>query len=359
MTLPATVVIGAGVIGCLIARELTARNPQGCVTVLDSDAVGAGASRRSAGLHLPRGATARTRCMSSYSHAYYADLKRSRPELPIHPVAATVISSRGRADQLGGGYLREAALVPARRLQGAALRLPPGSRGWHVAGCHYADVYRLTNAVAAQLRPRVLFLEGLAVTGLTVGGGAVTVHGGTGERLRADSVVLAPGPWLSAPAWRELIAPLGLRVKKIVALHIEQRPDPADEAVILDDDDAFLLPLADRQHWLFSYSCREWDVDPDGLGSGLSAGDIALARDCLRRYTPSLADACRSGRVFCDAYSPDAEPVIRALDGAGQIVFAGAASGSGYRLAPAIAAQVADLLYGQRNEGATVDNEYV
>lgn len=74
MAQPAIAVIGAGIVGCLVARELAARDPEVSITVLDRDAVGAGASRRSAGLHLPRGATPRIRRMSAYSHAYYADL---------------------------------------------------------------------------------------------------------------------------------------------------------------------------------------------------------------------------------------------------------------------------------------------
>ncbi len=348
MAQPVTAVIGAGVVGCLVARELAARDPEVSITVLDRDAVGTGASRRSAGLHVPRGATPRTRRMSAYSHAYYADLKLRRPEVPIRPVGATVITDCADGDRLGGGYLDQAAPTPVAGVPNRAVSLPEGSRAWRIEGCHYTDVYQLAQAIAAELRPRVRFLEGVAVTGLASGAGAVTVYGGTGERLVADSVVLAPGPWLSVPAWRDHLAPLGLRVKKVVALHIEQRPRPSDEAVIFDSDDAFLLPLIHRGHWLFSYTCQEWDVDPDALTAGLSA-----------RYSPALAGACGAGRVFCDAYSPGREPLVRALDQAERIVFAGAANGSGYRLAPAIGSEVADLLHFHRSEGVTGDHQHV
>jgi glycine/D-amino acid oxidase-like deaminating enzyme len=377
---PVVAVIGAGIVGCLAACEIAARDPAARVIVLDREAVGAGASRRSAGLHIPRGASPRTRRMSAYSHAYYADLRLRRPGLPIQPVGATVITSRAPGGRLGGGYLDVAAPVPvpapvplpapvpAPALAGGPPPpggwLPAGARAWRIAGCHYAEVSRLAQLIAADLRPRVRFLEGVAVTGLASAAGGVTVHLGTGERLAADRVVLAPGPWLSVPAWRHLLAPLRLRVKKVAALHIEQRPGPADEAAIFDDEDAFLLPLADRGHWLFSYTSRDWDVDPDALAGGLSAADLEAARDCLRRYSPALADACRSGRVFCDAYSPGQEPLVGAVDGPGRIVFAGAASGSGYRLAPAIGAQAADLLHlppgpTQLSEGVTGDHQYV
>jgi glycine/D-amino acid oxidase-like deaminating enzyme len=347
-------VVGGGVIGCLVARELTARAPGTPVTVLDRDAAGAGASRRSAGLHLPRGHSDRTRRMSAYSHAYYADLKRGDPALPIEPVGATVVSRDGTGAI--GRYLPQAAPVPVTAVP--RVTLPAGSRAWHITGGHYCDVYRLAQALAARLRPRVAFCEGVAVTGLVPGRDAVTVRCGTGALLEAGGVILAPGPWLAAPAWRDLLAPLGLRVKRVVALHIGHKPGPADEAVLFDSDDAFLLPLTHRGHWLFSYYCRDWDVDPDGPVSALTAADISEARQILRRYSPALAEACTGGQAFCDAYSPAGEPVVRPLDEAGRIVFAGAAGGSGYRLAPAIAAEAVDLLLHQ-TEGVNGDPEYV
>ena len=343
-------VVGAGIIGCLVARELAARLPDRQVTVLDRDGVGSGASRRSAGLHLPRGGTDRTRRMSAYSHAYYAGLKRDHPELPIYPVGATMVTGPGKpGDQLIERYLPQAEATP----------LSAEHRTWRISGSHYCDVYRLTQALALRLRPAVEFAEGVAVTALEQDDHGVTIRCGTGARIEADAVILAPGPWLAAPAWRDLVAPLGLRVKRVVALHIARPPDPADEAMLFDADDSFLLPLAHRGHWLFSYACREWDVDPDRPAAGLTAADIDAARDCLRRYAPVLADACRGGQVFCDAYSPAREPVIQALDPAGRIVCAGAANGSGYRLAPAIAAQAVAQLAQHLHEGVTGDPQYV
>src|SRR5436305_1966397 len=161
MTQYATAVIGAGVIGCLIARELAARDPRARITVLDRDAAGAGASRLSAGLHLLIGATPRLRDMSAHSHGYYAGLARRPP---------------------------------------------------------------------------------------------------------------------------------GLRVKKVAALHIVQRPGPGVGAVLFARDDAFLLPLAHRGHWLLSYCCQEWDVAPGEL-TGLLASDTAAGHRLLRHFAPAMTGA--------------------------------------------------------------------
>jgi glycine/D-amino acid oxidase-like deaminating enzyme len=345
MAAPTIAVVGSGILGCLIAREIGARAPGVELTVLDRDAVGSGASRRSAGLHIPAGRTERVRRMAAYSQDYYRDLKRRHPSWPIHPVGMTVVAAHESAARVREAYLDQAGLARVERAPGAGVAVPPGCAVWDVEGCQYADVYALAQALARELRPAAHLREGVEVLAVEPDEDQVTLRLGTGETLSVDHAVLAPGPWLHDPAWKGLVAPLGARVKKIVALHIAREPAEHDRVVYFPDEDAFLLPLRDRGHWLFSYTCTEWDVDPDALREGLSAAHLEQARDLLRRYAPDLAARCTSGRVFCDAYSRDGEPQVQALDTAGRVVFAGAANGSGYRLAPALAAQAADLLH--------------
>ncbi|MCF2528821.1 NAD(P)/FAD-dependent oxidoreductase [Yinghuangia soli] len=344
-------VVGAGVLGCLITREILAADPGAQVTVLDRDLVAGGATRRSAGLHFPRGAVPETRAMAAESQRYYAQLVAERPELPIHGIGMTVVAAEASEAALHEAYLPEAGL---RRLDGAAAAaalpegaaVPEGMAAWTGDGCQYADVAALTQALAAELRPAAEFREGVAVTGVEPGADGVVLSLGTGDTITADRVVLAPGPWLAAPAWADLVAPLGARVKKIVALHLEQPVAAHDGAVVFHDEDAFLLPYRHRGHWLFSYTCPEWGVSPDAVDPALTAENRDQALEVLARYAPKLAARGVSGRVFCDAYGPGNVPQVRSLTDDGRVVFAGAASGSGYRFAPAIAAAAVRLLAG-------------
>ncbi|MBV9026346.1 MAG: FAD-binding oxidoreductase [Streptomycetaceae bacterium] len=340
-------VIGAGVLGCLIAREILVAAPGASVTVLDRDLVAGGATRRSAGLHFPRGTTPVVRAMASESQRYYSELAVKYPELPIHQLPMTVVAPESAEPRLREVYLPEANLRHLDDVPQVVARLPEGMGAWSGDGCQYADVPALTQALAAELRPSVEFREGVTVTGLDTDGDQVRLTLGTGDTLTAARVVLATGPWIADPAWRHLVEPLGARVKKVVALHVEQPPSDADGVVVFQDEDAFLLPYRYRGHWLFSYTCLEWDVDPDTVPSGLSTANRAQAREVLGHYAPQLVDHCVSGRVFCDAYSPDGAPLVRPLTDDKRLVFAGAASGSGYRLAPAIAAEAVRLLSAQ------------
>ncbi|WP_221890607.1 FAD-binding oxidoreductase [Streptomyces sp. WAC07149] len=337
-------VVGAGILGVLIAREVLARDPAATVTVLDREMIGSGATRRSAGLHFPRGADDTARTLAAESERFYADLHTARPDLPIHPLAMTVIAPEAAEERLREVYLPEAKLRWTTELPPAVPALPRDHGAWEGDGCQYADVHALTQLLAAELRPAVSFREGVAVETVAAGPGGARLTLTGGATLTAGHVVIAPGPWLAEPAWRELVAPLGARVKKIVALHVDVPPAPGDRAVVLDTEDAFLLPLHHRGHWLFSYTCQEWDADPATVDPALTAGHLREARALLTRYAPGLAAHCRSGRVFCDAYGPDGSPLATRLDPYGRLLFAGAAGGSGYRLAPALAARAADLI---------------
>ncbi|MFF4251304.1 NAD(P)/FAD-dependent oxidoreductase [Streptomyces sp. NPDC001663] len=332
-------IVGGGVIGALIAREAVAAFPGATVAVLERGLIGQGASSRSAGVHFPRGATERVRSMSEHSQRVWERLA-AELGLPIRALDATVVAA-GDADALSTTYLRLGdETAPADPARGWSA--PPGARAWQLDGCHYADVRAVAGRVLAGLRDQVTVLEGTEVTGLSSDGEHHRLSLGQGRELLARRVVLAPGPWLAHPAWAELVAPLGLRVKKVVAAHLESSPAPDDPLTIFHDEDAFLLPLHERGHYLFSYTCDRWDVAPDDVDLVLEQSDLEDARAVLGRFAPGLVARCTSGRVFCDAYSPRREPVVAELRPG--LVFAGAANGSGYRLAPAIAAETVAAL---------------
>ncbi|MFJ6618285.1 NAD(P)/FAD-dependent oxidoreductase [Kitasatospora sp. NPDC091335] len=332
-------VVGGGVIGALIAHEAVAAFPGLSVAVLERGLVGQGASSRSAGVHFPRGATERVRSMTEHSHRVWERLA-AELDLPIREVAATVVAT-GAGDAVPTSYLRLGGeTAPADPARGWAA--PAGARAWTLDGCHYADVQAVTGRVLARLRDQVAVLEGAEVTALAAEDGHHRITLGQGQELLARRVVLAPGPWIAHPAWAELLAPFGLRVKKVVATHLESAPAPDAPLAVFHDEDAFLLPLHERGHYLFSYTCDRWDVAPDDLEPGLERSDLDDARAVLGRFAPGLAARCTSGRVFCDAYSPRREPVVAELRPG--LVFAGAAGGSGYRLAPAIAAETVAAL---------------
>ena len=299
------VVVGAGIIGCLIAREMAARDPGATVTVLDRDAVGSGASRRSAGLHCPRGARRGCGAMSAHSHAYYAELGRRHPACRSIRVGDDRGRRRRAAVTAAEHYLAERRAARPGYLTGLAprARLVGVARGSRRAAWQSAAATTPTSRLARRLvgrgcDRRSSSPRASAVTGLTAG----RRRRHRAARHRRASCAPTRWCWRRArgwprPAWRDLLAPLGLRVKKVVALHIEPpaRPRrPGRSASTTRTRSCCRWP--DRGHWLFSYTCQEWDVDPDALTAGLLRRPTSARRaTCLRRYAPGAGRAVRLG----------------------------------------------------------------
>lgn len=128
----------------------------------------------------------------------------------------------------------------------------------------------------------------------------------------------------------------GTRVKKVAALHFADRPDPGAPAVVFWDDDAFFLPFPERGYTLFSFFCDEWDCLPESASLSLTAEDREQGVTYVSRRNPDLAGRYCGGRAFCDAYPRDATPFV-ARNGSGRLLAVGGCSGSGIRVAPALA----------------------
>jgi glycine/D-amino acid oxidase-like deaminating enzyme len=175
-------------------------------------------------------------------------------------------------------------------------------------------------------------------------GSCVRVRIADGRTLTAAGVVVSTGPLLLEGPWAAAARDLRVRVKKIVALHLQQSPQPDDPVIFFPEVDAFLLPAPERGQWLFSYTSGVWDCDPEPRAGVVTERDRSAGLAILQDRWPSLAATCCGGRASCDGYATDWTPVIQPIDPAGRIVLAGACSGSGARLAPAIGAAAAQLV---------------
>ena len=343
------VVVGAGIIGIMIAAHLVEARPAWRVVVLERGAVGSGATRFSAGLHFPYGRTETTRSFSRASEQAFEHLPAG-PTRAIRPIRYIGVVSKARRAQEEACFTRPVVAADSKLelladLLGTCLA-SADTDVFAVEGCHYAFPALVAEGLAAELRrhDRARIWEGARLCGVESRLESVVLTLADGRRLEARLVVLAVGPWACADPVRSLAAQLGVRVKKVVALHVDRLPRPDEPAIFFHDADAFLLPVIERGHWLFSFACQEWDVDPSEDELRITPRDRDDALTVLARYAPAWVERCGSGRVFCDAYGPADRPVVTPLPADQRIVFAGAANGSGYRLAPGFARAVGDLL---------------
>lgn len=231
---------------------------------------------------------------------------------------------------------------------------------WEPAG-GYADPSSATTsfAAAAQAKGAEVLLE-REVVGLLVEGGRVrAVETDRGERLEADAVVLAVGPWT-----RELVAQVGVDLPLTVERHpmaVVSAPGRAREVMPwswCDDrlanyarpegDDLVLVGTwagggtAHRD----PHAERGEDLDdPMSYKEGVDAEESAWILGHLTPRRPVVAELpVRSGYAGLYDMSPDDLPVIGAVPGTEGLTVVAGSSGHGFKLGPAVGEEVARLL---------------
>ncbi len=338
-------IIGAGIIGATTAYIAHLRMPEWRIALLDRSFVGDGATRYSAALDLPFGRTPRQQAMAARSGSFYRDLKVRYPELPIREVPfvlvdhARDISTAAAAFIDANLHLATAQEWHQIRLTYPELTLPQehmvmvGSNARHCSSTQLA--LALVNKACNDRN--VECWEGTEVRDVEdIPCGHMLIMG-DGRRIIAKRVVIATGPWLTSGPGGVFSQAAGIRIKKVAALHIDCCPPPDAPVLYFAGEDAFLLPLPEQRKLLLSFTAREWDCSAEISRLRIEPDDRALALSILNRYCPALVEDCSGGRVFCDAYSQDRAPFVARISTSHSLVVAGACSGSGMRLAPAIA----------------------
>jgi glycine/D-amino acid oxidase-like deaminating enzyme len=344
-------VIGAGIIGATTAYLAHVHRPEWHIVLLDRSFIGDGATHYSAALDLPFGRTARQRAMAARSASFYRDLKARYPDLPIREIRFALIAHEKDISNAAttfvdaGLHLASAQEWHQVRLKYPDLTLPQEYLVMMGGNARHSSSKQLTSALVNKAcnDGNVECWEGAEVRNVDGIPCGHMLALGDGRKITAKGVVIATGPWLTSGPRRAFSQAAGIRIKKVAAMHIDWCPPPDAPVLYFAAEDAFLLPLQEHRKLLLSFTSQEWDCRAEISKLRIDPDDRALALSILNRYCPALVEHCCGGQVFCDAYSQDRAPLVARISTLHSMVVAGACSGSGVRLAPAIAMEALEL----------------
>jgi glycine/D-amino acid oxidase-like deaminating enzyme len=352
-------IVGSGIIGATATYVAARQKPGWNILLLDRSLAAKGATAYSAGLDFPYGRTQYQKELTLASRQMYAEFRSAIPVLPIRQLPFVGIVSRSKVQEVVPRFTVDSIHCAHRSEVDQLLRAFPGLRIGPeqevLLGCVAAMGF--VEQVATLLigsvinAPRVQCWEGVAVTEVRAICGAHEVETLDGRKILARRVLVATGPWILNGPGAGIAGSLGVRIKKVAALHVLQLPSPDSPVVYFFDEDAFLLPVPELGRWIFSFTSQDWDCLPEGGALRIHAGERQSALAVLERYCPEFVLRCLGGQVFCDAYSRDRAPIIAADPEDRDFVVAGACSGAGFRLAPAIACSALHLFPNFSSQG--------
>jgi len=343
-------IVGGGIVGAWTLYLATLRHPRWRIVLVDRYRVGEGATAHSAGVLLATGRSARERRLAAISADLYGNIRAPFGLSTTRADVFWVVDARSNDEvravavdfSIDGGSVAQAEL---EHRVGVSMHLDDTHtvlRGG-TAISHEPGLIAKSLISAGLCSANVSCVEGVAVTMIQPSAVGAELRLADGRAFHAKRSVIAIGPWIAEQPFEPFANAHGVRIKKVVALHIDRPPQPDAVAVFFPKDDAYLMPLPARNQWLFSFHCDEWDCRPRKHALEINDRDRDVAKEVLRRYLPELADLCCGGRVFCDAYTSTGEPLVQ-LDPSRAAVFAGAGSGAGFRLAPGIASEALQLI---------------
>jgi glycine oxidase len=343
-------VLGAGVIGCAVAEELTRRGAT--VEMVDPRGTGLGASQASAGMlspftegrHDPLLQELGARSLAGYDglvarlRADGYDVRYSRAgsiELALDAAAADALAAESAALTRDGivHVLRDAAQArehtPAIGAALATLEIPA-----HGA----VHVPELVEAMWLSAERRGARLTLGRARAITPGHGTVRVETTDGP-IDAPHVVLAAGCWAGQI---DLAGAPPLPVRPVRGQLLSLRLPAVPIAQALWGPGCYMVPWNDGTILVGA------TVEEAGFDEQATVGGVSSLLDAAPRVLPAAALATFGGvRVGLRPGSPDSRPIIGRSARIDGLVYATAHFRNGALLAPVTAELVADLVEGR------------
>src|SRR5499427_6950840 len=347
------VVVGGGVNGASITYALAARGVK--VVLVEKGALASGASGRSSALvrmHYTNEWDSRLAWASFPVFKHWAELMGG-PAVFTHTGFVNVVAPafaenlRRNVEMLRGIGVNTTAITAAelKELQPFANVEDIGAAAYEPDSgyANPAETVEGFRRRAEDLGARIM--QWTRVTSIARRESRVLGVETSSGRIDAGAVVLAAGAW-SPRIGRELGLDLHARPKAIDTVAVARPPElQRGHMVFIDNVQGNYFRPEAGGLTLVGVPCQEWDIDPDTLGTGLSAQAADVGAQLMAHRIPAMerATLARGYRAF-DGYSRDRHAVLGRVNGIDGLYLATAFSGSGFKIAPAVGICMAELI---------------
>jgi glycine oxidase len=340
------VVVGAGIIGCAVARELVVRGVP--CTVVDDRGVAGGATQASAGMLAPYVEAheagplldAGVRSLELYPAWIDAIRRDARMDVEFATIGTLeVATTTERAAALRASSDRHGRWLDAEELRRAYAITHDACGGRLTPGHGYVVPPQLANALAQAAEGRGARFLAARVERITRSGGRLRVET-TATALDADRVVVAAGAWAGSigGVW---MPPVGPVRGQIVQLAWRGRPLPA----IVWGPRCYVVPRFDQTVLVGATAERA------GYDERTTAAGIRELLDAACELLPEARDASfLTARAGLRPATPDELPALGDDPAEPGVVYALGHYRNGVLLAPLTATLIADLIADGRRD---------
>jgi glycine oxidase len=348
---PDVIIVGAGIIGCAVAREVARRGV--AVRVFESRTIGAGATQASAGVLAPyieagHGGPPFEQALQSLG-MYDEFVREVAEDSGIEIEYSRCGTLELATDDETAARFRRQAEASDGRLQwldaDATRRQAPGvapARGALLAPAHgYVDAPVLTEALAwAAMRHDAKLETGHRVDAVLADQGQSAVRTSDGTTWAAGAVVIAAGSWSTGPVFAGVHPPEPVTPIRGQLLRLRTADPPLTR--ILWGPDCYIVP---RAGGLVLVGATMEDV---GFDERTTAAGVRDLLDAACELVPALWRASFvEARAGLRPATASGRPIIGRSADHPHVIYATGHFRNGVLLAPLTAKLVADLVCGE------------
>ena len=351
------VIIGAGIVGCAISRELSESSDLK-IALIEQGRVGSGATLHSGGFVRVVHSEAHITKMAKDSLPFFL---KYRKETGFEEIGTLYVPSQKQLEALSYVvaqsheahypiHMMKVSELPEELRKLLTAERPSETIIWEpVSG--YADPLKSTLWLSSEAQKNgVELFESTKVEAVSILEDHTFKLKVRGHDIRAEGLIMCTG------AWNEVLNDafdLGAvqRSKAIQADFVQAQLLPRKHpALIVDSPDVFMRPVG-GDTWLMGTATDEWDIDvnvartKNAEHSGSTLQTITEQFDVSRDSLNPLG-----ARVGFDAYTYGKTGYLGAKSDYKNVLFATGWSGMGFKLFPAIAKHISDLVSQSRND---------
>jgi glycine/D-amino acid oxidase-like deaminating enzyme len=337
------IVVGAGIVGASItyfAHKAGRKN----LILIDRGTVGSGASNFSAGFDAIESASDEHRALAVRSRKLYRAMSEDIAAASVVPLSTLWVVNRRRVDKFCLNFATDDSRpeLPRHITCGAPpeFRIPPDREILKSERDGFARPGEVSRGIVHYLNTHCQGFachENTEVIAIKQSEVSAEVVLSDGRHISANKLILAVGAWLLDDRFAAALPRAArLKTKKIASFIINCCPNPTAPALVFHEEEAFFLPLLSENCWLFCFRLDSWSCPPQAPAA-LNYSEMLQGRRLLEMLAPSFANKISAVRAAVDLYSPSRAPLLTTRPFGSAVIIAGACSGAGYRIAPALA----------------------
>lgn len=351
------VIIGAGVIGCAIARELSLQS-NFSVALIEQNRVGSGATFYSGGFVRVIHSEDHITEMAKESLPFFLQHKE---ETGFDEIGTLYVPTTESLESISEWvrttstsehpiYLKQVKSLPEELRKILPKRLDADYVVWEpVSG--YADPLKSTLWLSNEAQKNgVELFESTRVEAIDILTDQTFRLKTRDHDIRTKGIVLCTGAWNESLNEAFDLSSVQ-RPKAIQADFVQSQPLPRQHpAIIVESPDVFMRPVG-GDTWLMGTATNEWDIDVNA-GRAKNAEHTESTLQTIAEQFDVYRDSLNplGARVGFDAYTHGETGYLGAKSDHKNVLFATGWSGMGFKLFPAIAKRISNLVIQSRND---------